>query len=281
MRCCSCVAYLSYARFDDDDSVVSGLERLGPFAAALADATLQPALSQVCIELADTAQPAFMGTLVDAALSRRLRELKLALSCTPPAAAPLARLLAGGSLQVLEISELDGYDTPLFDEAGAALVADALRVNTTLTALNLCDARLCVDVRVAELLFGALVGHPSLRVLRVTAEDTDEDDCSALGAALAALIAADAPALRVLDCRHDSLGDTGLAPIVEALALNRQLHELDLSLNDMSEEFSRERLLPAVRANTTLREFRCENYEEEPPSAEEAVELVWRRWQHD
>ena len=96
---------LLVVRFDDDDSVVSGLERLGPFAAALADATLQPAVQRLDMWCADTSQPALMGALVDAVLARRLRLHELSLTeCAPPAAAPLARLLAEGSLAALELS---------------------------------------------------------------------------------------------------------------------------------------------------------------------------------
>ena len=42
-----------------------------------------------------------MGALVDAAVARRLRALRLAY-CTAPAAALLARLLTEGSLDALE-----------------------------------------------------------------------------------------------------------------------------------------------------------------------------------
>ena len=167
----------------------------------------------------------------------------------------------------------------LTDPAGAALVADALRMNTTLTELQLNNARLCVDVRVAELLLGALVGHPSLGELRIIHEQTTAEHWNVY-AALAALIAVDAPALQVLDCLSNELGDAGLAPIVDALRLNHHLHDLKISRNGMSEEFARERLLPAVRANTTLRELQCANDEPGPPAAAEAEELVRRRARH-
>jgi hypothetical protein len=104
------------------------------------------------------------------------------------------------------------------------------------------------------------------------------EDRGAFGDALAALIAVDAPALQVLVCRDNFLGDAGLAPIVEALPLNRHLRELDVSDNDMSEAFARERLLPAVRANTTLRELNCGHSSR---AAADAVELVRRRGQPD
>ena len=266
-------------RFDDDDGGVSSTERFGPFVAALADATLQPALSELCIQYADTAQPAVMGALVDAALARRLRKLSLH-GCTPPAASPLARLLAGGSLTVLEIETgvVANDATPAFDAAGAALVADALRVNTTLTALELSGPDVFGDTHAAEVLLVALVGHRSLRELQLVEDHTVAEN---LGAALAALIAADAPALHVLTCRGNTLTDVGLTPIVAALALNHHVRELDLSWNDMSEEFAREQLLPAVRANLSLRELVCDEDEPEPPSAAEAVELVRRRELHD
>jgi hypothetical protein len=260
-----------------------GMECFGPFAVAVADAALQPALLRVGVRRADTRQPVVMDALVDAALARRLRELSLK-SCTPPAAAPLARLLAEGSLTALGI---DGASEerygPLFDAAGAALVADALRENTTLTKLVLDHAGLCHDVGVAGTLLGALVGHPSLRELGTTGEDTTlgPHNASTVGAALAALIAADAPALQVLDCSMNStFRDAGLAPIVAALPLNRHLHKLDFHSNGMSEAFAREQLLPAVRANTSLRVLRCANYYHERGAAE-AEALVRRRGQHD
>ena len=266
-------------RFDDVHHF-GGMERVGPFAVALADATLQPALLRVEIYCADLSQPALMGALVDAALARRLRQLTLDWS-TPPAAAPLARLLAEGSLNALEIELPQDFGAPLFDAAGAALMAGALRVNTTLTKLGLGFAGLCLDMRVAGTLLGALVGHPSLRALWILWEKTPEDNCSAFGASLAALIAAsDAPALQDLNFSNCYLRDAGLAPIVEALALNRHLRTLDLCWNRMSEAFACGKLMPAVRENMTLRELRCLD-DDSGPAAWDATELVRRRWQHD
>jgi hypothetical protein len=204
--------------------------------------------------------------------------------CTSPAAAQLARLLAEGSLAGLEIGHSPEDDTLAFDAAGAALVADALRVNTTLINLTVYRADLCVDMRVVGVLLGALVGHPSLRKLDIGEEYTANENCGAFGAALAALVAADAPALHVLVCCSNYLRDTGLAPIMEALPLNRHLRELDLNWNHMSEAFARERLLLAVHANTTLRVLHASGLISGPLAAEaalEAQELVRLRWQHD
>ena len=268
-------------RFSSYFRPVRGMERFGPFAAALADAALQPALLGLCISCADTAQPALMGALVDAVLARRLRELRLK-GCTPPAAAPLARLLAEGSLTTLQIGPAQER-APLIDAAGAALVAGALRVNTTLEKLILRQAGLHYDINAAEMFLGALIGHRSLREFQVILEEPSAieipaDERFAFGAALAALIAADAPALLVLNCSGDSLRDVGLAPIVEALVLNHHLRALNLCFNGMSEAFARDQLLPALRANTTLRWFALDDYS--GPPAAEAEELVRRRGQH-
>ena len=267
-----------HVQFDDQVIRFGGMERVGPFAAALADAALQPAVLRVCVQKADTALPAVMGALADAALARRLRELALQ-RCTPPAAVPLARLLSEGSLTSFAFTSRWPFGPPMLDAAGAALVAAALRVNTTVTVLKLSDAHLYRDMRAAGPLLGALVGHRSLRELWITGEWPDVDDRGAYGAALAALIAADSPALQVLVC--EGLEDVGVAPIVEALPLNRHLHELSVGLNFISEAFARERLLPAVRANTTLRKLKCGW--RSSPAVKEAAELVRRRrrrWQH-
>ena len=274
-------------RFTSGTGRFGGVGRLRPFAAALADATLQPELHRVAISCADLTQPALMGPLVDAALARPLRELRLQ-ECSPPATAPLARLLTEGSLTVLQFYPKGEPRRPTFG-AGVELVARALRVNTTLTTLVMDGTYFRGYPGVEDLLLGALVGHPSLRELQISGEDMDEEfdfddsteDFSALSAALAALVAADAPALHVLVCSWNSLRDSGLAPIVEALTVNRHLRELNLGWNGMSEAFARERLLPAVRANTTLRKLECEGHVWKHPAALEAEELVRRRWQHD
>ncbi len=227
-----------------------GIERVAPAAAALADATLQPELSEVSVAHADAQRPEVLDALVDAALARRLRTLQLN-DCTPPAAAPLARLLAGGALASLQMMYCRAG--PLFDAAGAALLATALRATTTLTSLDLEHAGLCRNMHAGDAVLGALVGHRSLRALRLTGERAV--GVRALGAALAALVAADAPALQKLCIANNALGDVGLAPLVAALPRNRHLRVLDTRHNNMSEGFARERLLPAVRANAGLRDL--------------------------
>jgi hypothetical protein len=75
------------------------------------------------------------------------------------------------------------------------------------------------------------------------------------GAALAALLRANAPALQTLDIGWCRLRDEGMGPVVEALRHNTHLTKLDCRCNLMSEVFASARLLPAVRANASLREL--------------------------
>jgi hypothetical protein len=259
--------------FDGEEFV----ERVAAFTAALADVALQPALSSVSIHDADISRPEVLDALVDAALARRLNRLAFS-GCTPPAPAPLARLLAGGSLSQLVVTSRFRA-APLFDAAGAALVAGALRATTVLTSLRLLDACLCRDMAASVALLGALVGHPSLRSLVLHGEQVADDDGVPLGAVLAALVAADAPALQHLNISFIALEDAGLAPIVDALPRNSNLRKLNLIQTDMSEQFARERLLPAVRANTSLRELQCGYRPHLPQGAAEAQELVKERLQ--
>jgi hypothetical protein len=259
-----------------------GLERIQLIAAALADATLQPTLSAMCIGLADLQQPGVIDALADAVLARRLRSLEFQ-ACTPPAPASLARLLAGGVLTCLTFRGVaPGVSTPLFDPAGATLVAAALRANTTLTSLVVSDAGLFSDTEAAQTLLAALVGHRSICSLELTYDDSTEEP-EALGAALGAIVAADAPALVTLDVSGCGLGLEGLALLVGALPQNRHLRTLVLSFNGISATFVRDHLLPAVRANTSLRQLECQGQYAQPtdiaPAVQEVQELLKHRTQ--
>ena len=259
------------------EEAAAGLDRVAPFADALTDAALQPELWSVQVRDANTAQTAVMGALVDAVLARGLHALTL-YDCTPPAAAPLARLLAGERLKRLALMN-SPPDVALFDEAGAGLVADALRANTTLEHFRLVATGLCRDTRAAQAVLGALTGHRSLNTLMLKCERPA--DPAAMAAALAAIVAADAPSLQVLDIHSFEFSDDCLAPIVAALPSNRHLRELDIAHDHMSEAFARDCLLPAVRANTGLRKLVAAHMpplmRHLEPAATEAEELVRSR----
>ena len=255
------------------------------FAAVLKDSTLQPALSEVTLLCALTSDTAVMDAIADAALSRGLSGLSLC-GCTPPAPVPLARLIAGGALKSLSLMGImtatlspAGVTRFLLGEAGAKLVADALRSTMSLTSITLMCASLSCDTGAAAAFLGACAGHPSLQQISVSGERADSP--AALGVALASIVAADSPALRVLYIPGNQLGDAGLAPIMDALPGNRHLQYLVMHNNGMSEDFARLRLLPAVRANTGLRGLLAcgqgDNKEAIPAAVEEAQALVNER----
>ena len=270
-------------RFDPRNEGPGGLARIGPFTNLLSDLSLQPAVRKVYFCDADLATPQGMSAIVDAVLARRLPELYL-YRFTPPHAASLARLFAGDAVAELCFSHQRGF-APLLDAAGAALVGEALRNNTTLTALSLKKSGLFRDGLAAQTLMGALVAHPSLRSISLMCEEGDLPE--ARGSLFAALIAADAPALQLLDVSCDvlgskacncALGDAGLGPLVDALPRNHYLRALNLSYLGISENFARQRLLLSVRLNTGLLKLKIEDhFGHHHPAALEAENLVASR----
>jgi hypothetical protein len=231
------------------DTIPTLAERVAALEAVLADVAASRSLRCLQLIRAPLHTPAALDALIDAVLTSRLPGLGLALVHLRPASAPaLARLLGSNTLQTLYIGVLD---SPLLDGPAAAVLAAALRANNTLTSLTLRSCMLFNDGAVAAKLLGALTAHPSLRKL-----DLSYSDCLAqtvVGVALGALIAANASALRELNISSCRVDDLGMGPLMDALPSNTHLRKLDCSGNAFSEAFVRERLLPAVRANTSLR----------------------------
>jgi hypothetical protein len=142
---------------------------------------------------------------------------------TPPLVAPLARALA----------REDGLARVLLGGAFASALASG--------ALRECDA---------AALLRALAGHPRMEAL--TLEGDLHASGEALGPALGALVAANAPALASLRVAGCMLGDAGMRPLVAALPANTHLRTLECGRSALSAAFAREALLPAARANTGL-----------------------------
>ncbi len=193
-----------------------------------------------------------LNAVVDAALALQLGSLTLFVCNVTPASAPaLARLFGGGALTELYVFN---NTEQLLDQPAAALFADALRANSTLTSLKLQNCRLWRDAAAAALLLGALTAHRSLRTLNLGANTIRPGDqqAPAVGAALGALVAGNAPALQELSLESIAEAEL-LGPLVDALPLNTHLRTLNLDAIRFTNEFARDRLLPAVRANTSLR----------------------------
>ena len=220
-------------------------------------------------------RPDELDSVVTAALAIRLPRLNL-YDChlTPEAVPALCRLLSSTALTVLRIIHLRSLSL-LLDEASAVLLGEALRANRTLTSLSLDDV--LSYGRDTTVLLLSLVGHASIRTLTCRGEASgdpeigDEYDPVLIGMCLRALIAANAPALVDLDVSGNHLGDAGLGPLCDALPRNIHLRRLSLGANGMSAAFAAHRLLPAVRANHSLRYLNVD------PVAVEAMDLVHAR----
>jgi hypothetical protein len=244
--------------------------------ALAADLAAHASLASVWLSNAPLNDAAALDAVVDAALARSLTSVRLErCRLSPASASALARLLRGDTLTELD---LHGVHDQLLDAPAAALLANALRTNTSLTALTLHSIDLWRDAAAAAALLAALTAHPRLRLLDLTSNWPHNDGLQApeVGAALAALLLANAPALQTLDIGGCLLSDVGMGPVVEALRHNTHLTKLDCSSNRTSAAFARERLLPAVRANTSLRELAASS-DERRPAAREAVALVAAR----
>jgi hypothetical protein len=231
------------------------------FFALAANPSLHASLRSLALNGVSLRSAAARDAVVDAALARRVTRVTLAFCSLGPAAVPaLARLLRGNALTEL-LLQSNAHEEPLLDYAAAAALGAALRDNTSLTSLTLQGVALWADHAAAVVLLASLQAHPSLRCLRLALNPADMLGAALLrtrGEALAALLLADSPALETLECDYWHLRDEGLAPVLQALRYNTHLRALDCRGNEMSEACAADVLLPAVRANTSLRELHAQ-----------------------
>jgi hypothetical protein len=190
---------------------------------------------------------------VDVAIRLQLSELGFYDCLFSPAHLPgLTRLLTGcPSLESFLVCNrwlrlVTGDTVPAFC---AALRASSLK-HLALYSIDLWDS-LPDGIAVIE----AITGHRSLTsFICNTNLLTDEPAASHLivGQALGRLVAAESH-LKRLDLSSCDLGDVGLRPLFAALAGNRTLRTLNCRANNISRECARDIMLPAVRANASLR----------------------------
>jgi hypothetical protein len=222
----------------------------------------------------DTA--AALDAVVDAAIMRRLTSVTLE-DCrlTPESAPALVRLIDGGALAELDIWGKHYSCAALLYALDPIALGNALRASSTLTAVSLRDVGLWrYNTAAATALLGALTGHPSLRSLTISNNSVAEKDEEEAGAVVAALVAANAPALTALDVSYCGWYDAGLGPLFDALPGNTHLRTLSCGGGELSDEFMRDTLLPAVRANSSLRKLKTDL---NTGVAREAEALVQRR----
>jgi hypothetical protein len=141
-----------------------GRRGAGTEAALTAAIAAHASLSSVRLSSAPLDAPAALDVFVDAVLLRRVQFWELdACDLTPASAPSLARLLSGSALTELRIWN-DGQQ--LLDASAAALLAAALRTNSTLTSLSIRGAAMWDDAAAAAMLLGALTAHASIRSLQ-------------------------------------------------------------------------------------------------------------------
>jgi hypothetical protein len=217
--------------------------------ALAADIAASETLTRLVLDGLPLRTAAALDAVVAAALARRLSALQLLFCDLTVASVPaVVRLLGGGALRALTVGCVDW----LLDAPAAALLGAALRGHTALTSLALWDMSLWHDGATASALLGALTAHPSLRTLDLSHNDAIGPR---VAAALGALVAANAPALTELDVSGDDVAQSRLAPLLAALPRNTHLRILgcEYDRTGATATFVRQRLLPAVRANSSLR----------------------------
>ncbi len=254
----------------DSDSLAEQLPTLHELLAAL---PAHPSLTTLELWGLPLTAPAALDAVVDVAVAQRLERLGFVGCALCPASTPsLARLLRSGALGL----NVAGGDVALLDAPAAALLADALRDSAcALMSLSFRHVRLWHDMDAAAALLAAATAHPRLAVFGCHKNAVQEGHAGAVGVLLAAVVAANAPALTELDVGDCELGDAGMAPIVSALTGNTHLRKLTCFGNDMSEAFARGVLLPAVRASTGLRSL--VTFQEDVMAMREAEALVAAR----
>jgi hypothetical protein len=236
-----------------------------------ADLTAHASLRALQLDAMHLVTAAASDAVVDAAVAARLETVSLQ-SCqftTASAAHALARLLGSDALTTLVWAQTYlRLDAP----AAAAALAAALRANSTLTSLKLYDAGVFFDDASGAAMLGALTGLASLQTLCLQRNHLIVPHQGAVGAALGALVAANAPSLTHLDVSGCGLHDDDLRALLAALPYNTHLRTLCVAENAMSAAFARDVLLPAVRANTSLREM--ETWGDPWRAEEEAARIV-------
>jgi hypothetical protein len=197
--------------------------------------------------LSNANYPPVLNALVEAA-ERRVSRLTIWHCALDPDFVPaLVRVLQQGSLTKLEVS------CPFFPHApeeSMPVLCAALRACPRLAhltfQLNPYYGHGATQRAVTELL-NAVVSLPALNVLNLSFSRFEDN--VAAGRAIGALLGANLPTLHTLGVVACQLGDEGMEPLLDGLAANTHLRELDCHPgNDVSRAFLLRRMEPAVTA---------------------------------
>ena len=221
------------------------------FLSCMAD--LQPRASLKTMHLRSAPMPSRVAweALADTAMSLSLKQVYVSatligLWCVPS----LARLLREGTLLRLSVGSCP-HGGEIFDAETEPIVSAALRANSTLQYIRLSDVGLW-NQRAGIDFVNALAGHPTLKMISLNQKIGDDAEMRDLaGAALGRLVAANTPALKLLDVHGYALSDDGLRPLFAALPFNAHLSRLIAERNGISAAFAPV-VLASVRANQSL-----------------------------
>ena len=250
------------------------------FAAALASRT---GMKELYLENGNLAGGAELEDLSRATIAAGVeRVFFLICRLTPMALPALTLLLRPSALRSLSIyndgvSLFTGPDLPAF--------CDALRSNSIPDQIILQKCDLWADPADAGMVLAALAARTTPFSLGLDGNRVGETQAQqfAAGTQLAQLITAGG--LEELNLNDCNLGEIGLVPIFKALSRATRLNTLWFNNEEMSREFARDVVLPAVRANTSLRRldlrivprFGVPGFGEQLPELLEAMNIVTRR----
>ena len=221
-------------------------------------------LQQLSLSFAQVDHRGTLDAFVDAAVATQLSTVCFTLCSLYAHAVPsLARLLRGGALRTLRI--VGDTFTPsnlVLDDESVPPFCAALRDAVQLRSFELDATGIWLSGAGVAVL-QALTGHPSLAELTMHKCWT-LGTAAGLSVALAALIAADAPALKRISVYSRDMGDDNdrgledederdIARVFDALSRNRHLESVNVCGPRVSAACARQHVLPAVRACTTLR----------------------------
>jgi len=212
---------------------------------------------------------AVLDALVDAAISAGIKDMDFEECGLSQTALPaLTRLMQSPGFERLSVWN---DDATLFVGPAAPAFCEALRNCKSLKTLPLSRIDLWYDMAVATQLFAALEGLPALQTLGLHENEGlhDTSHKQAAGECLARLIARSS-SLRDLDFTNNFIGLAGQAPIFEVLRGSHSLAVLSIS-QELTLEFARNVVLPAARANTSLRWLDGWNPQDDDPHLDELL----------
>ena len=251
---------------------LSGRDNQGGLGVSQALRALAPAgraqhLRSMSLHWVELSAAGALDALVDASLTCAVVSLSFMLCSLPheSTAPALVRLLSDVERGPTDVSVFD-LTAVEWREPDVAQLAVALHTNTRLTRLFLYSLGILRRAAVFDALLRALVGHASLQELRLNDKVVPADRVAA-DRAIAALLAADSPALTSLDISCCDMGPEALVAIAAALSANTHLQKLNARGNGAN-LVAAEALTAAVRANTSLRFLQLTYTDEEAVEGE-------------